>query len=317
MITKRKLLPPLDYFLAFEAAAKRGSFAGAVADLNISETAISRKVRLLEQHFDCQFFVRGHRSISLTPQGVSLLQSVSRALDDLRATSQELVARHQADTVTLAATNSVSSLWLMPRLGQFNQNDQTLRIMLVSSDNDEECMSQENDLIILRGEGNWPGFHAQLLFGETIFPVCAPSYLAQHPEAGQLDLFPNLDLIEISSTHTEWMNWTTWLERQHIPQAALMRAVYFNTYPLAVQAAVDGLGIALGWGHLVDRLLETGALVRPLAETHVRTTSGYYLLKHQSKKPFSGQAAVEHWLLEHSAARKRYGPQNPGDQTSR
>ena len=87
MLQKRKVLPPLDYLLAFESAAKLGSFARASDDLNISETAISRKVRLLEQHYNLPLFIRGHRSITLTTHGATLLGSVSQALDVLRDTS--------------------------------------------------------------------------------------------------------------------------------------------------------------------------------------------------------------------------------------
>ncbi len=307
MLKKRKVLPPLDYLLAFEAAAKRGSFARASDELNISESAISRKVRLLEQHYNVPLFVRGHRSISLTSQGAALLSSVGRSMDILRDASDEMFARHQINTVTLAATNSVAALWLMPRLRRFNRANERVKIMLVASDSDEECLADDVDLSILRGEGDWPGFEARLLFGETVFPVCAPGYLKAHRGCAQLDGLPSVDLIEVASSHTEWMDWKTWLDHQGVYDVALDRAAFFNTYPLAIQAAADGLGVALGWGHLVDLLLESGALVRPACDSFARTQSGYYLLKNKRKKPFPEQQIVEEWLLKMSASRKRYG----------
>lgn len=307
MLQKRKILPPLDYLVAFESAAKHSSFARASEELNISETAISRKVRLLEQHYNLPLFVRRHRSISLTTQGAVLLASVEIALDRLRDTSAEMFASHQTNTVTLAATNSVAALWLMPRLRKFNKANSRVKIMLVASDDDQECLAETNDLSILRGDGNWPGFEAQLLFGETVFPVCSPGFLKRNPGAKDLARLPELDLIEISSAHTEWMTWKTWLGQQGCHDVALERAAVFNTYPLGVQAAVDGLGIALGWGHLVDHLLEAGELVRLLPGHHARTNSGYYLLRPLDKKPFPEQDIVENWLLSVSAQRKRYG----------
>jgi len=308
MLQKRKVLPPLDYLLAFEASATTGSFARASENLNISETAISRKVRLLEQHYNLPLFVRGHRSITLTAQGATLLKSVSTSLDMLRDASEEMFARHQTNTVTLAATNSVAALWLMPRLHKFNRANAQVKIMLVASDSDAECLADTVDLAILRGDSvdEWPGFEATQLFGETVFPVCAPQYLQQNPGSAQLRQLPGLDLIEVSSTHTEWMDWKNWLGKQAQHNVTFDRAAVFNTYPLAIQAAVDGLGIALGWSHLVDHLLESGKLVRPVPKRYARTNSGYYLLKNKKKKPFAELDIVESWLLEASASRKRF-----------
>ncbi|MFA3916620.1 LysR substrate-binding domain-containing protein [Ruegeria hyattellae] len=301
-----KVLPPLDYLLAFEAAAKAQSFAQASKVINISETAISRKVRLLEQHYDVPLFVRGHRSVTLTQQGAILLTTVEQSLDLLRDVSRDMLAKHQANSVTLAATNSVASLWLMPQLRKFNKSNGRLRISLVSSDSDAECLSEAMDLTILRGDGSWPGYEARLLFGETVFPVCSPEYLKRNPAAADLAALPQFDLIEVTSSHAEWMTWRSWLNQNGIAASPMERAVAFNTYPLSVQAAVDGLGIALGWAHLVDPLLETGALVRPAGDVSVRTRSGYYLLKNPTQKTFPEQRIVEDWLLGLSAGRKRY-----------
>lgn len=302
-----KVLPPLDYLVSFEAAAKAQSFAQASKVLNISETAISRKIRLLEQHYDVPLFVRGHRSVSLTQQGAILLASVSDSLDNLRQISRDMLAKHQANSVAVAATNSVASLWLMPRLKKFNKSNGRIRITLMSSDVDAECLSDANDLAILRGDGDWPGYDMQLLFGETVFPVCSPDYLKRCPLAADLSALPGLDLIEVSSSHAEWMTWRSWLSRNDVDTAEMEGAVTFNTYPLSVQAAVDGLGITLGWGHLVDHLLDSGELVRPLRDTAVRTQSGYYLLKKSGRRSFPEQRVVEDWLLGLSAGRKRYG----------
>ncbi len=300
------MLPPLDYLLAFEAAAKDESFVSAARLLNISETAISRKVRLLEHHYAVQLFTRGHRSIALTPRGQSLLDSIRPALQLLREASQDLLSEQHGGLVTLAATNSVAALWLMPRLQQFHNAKPHVRINLVSSDSDSECLAERVDLAILRGDGDWPGFTAHQLFGETIFPVCSPGFLQQNPEAGKLENLRSLALIEVASSHTEWMNWRAWLAHNAITGEPAQRVTVFNTYPLSVQAAVDGLGLALGWGHLVDRLLESGDLVRPIPDARVRTESGYYLLSRDGDVPSHQSAEVERWLREISAARVRY-----------
>lgn len=306
-LERRKPLPPLDYLLAFEAAAEHESFASAARQINISETAISRKVRLLEQHFGLPFFARGHRSIELTPHGREFLARIAPALETLRAAADDALKTSKKRPVILAATNSVASLWLTPRLHEFRQANKHLSIMLVASDNDAECLADTVDLAILRGDGNWKGFDAQLVFGETIFPVCSPDFLEQNPEVADIDNLAQAPLIEVSSSHTEWMNWQAWLDRMGTTARRLERATLFNSYPLSIHAAVDGVGVALGWGHLVDQFLNSGKLVRPLGQMQVRTEFGYYLLTPQSHPAFPSRNEVSDWLMAVSAARVRYG----------
>ncbi len=306
MLKNRATLPRLDYLITFQVAAELESFAATAKELNVSETAISRKMKLLEQHYRCTLFVRGHRSVRLTEQGRKLLEGISPALDMIAQVSQQMLNTRSMATVRLSATNSVASLWLMPRLRKFRQANRHVTISLMSSDQDQECLSDEFDLAILRGEGNWPGFEARLLFGETVFPVCAPSYLENHvtiPDTAELTKHA---LIEVSNNHAEWLNWKTWLKAKGHDPDTVRHSTFVNTYPLAIQAAIDGLGVALGWGHLVDHHIQAGNLVRLLGMENVRTNSGYYLLTPQGRISAPETDIVAHWLLGESAARKRY-----------
>lgn len=306
MLKNRAVLPRLDYFLTFEAAAELESFAAAAKELNVSETAISRKIRLLEQHYDCALFVRGHRSVQLTDHGRKLLSGITSPLQGIARLSEDMLSDRQRSTVRMGATNSICSLWLMPRLSKFHQSNRNITISLVSSDRDSECLTEDFDLSILRGDGSWPGFSARKLFGETVFPVCAPGYMENHIRIQGAEALVDHALIEVSNNHTEWLNWKTWLARKGADPDRVRHSTFVNTYPLAIQAAVDGLGIALGWGHLVDRHLKTGALVRPLGAEHVRTNSGYYLLRREGATRQSESDVVANWLLQESAKRQRY-----------
>jgi DNA-binding transcriptional LysR family regulator len=167
----------------------------------------------------------------------------------------------------------------------------------MASDQDAECLAETVDLAILRGDGNWKGFDAQLLFGEVIFPVCAPAFLAQNPEIADLVNLADAPLIEVSNNHPEWMNWQAWLQNMGQAAPRLDRATVFNSYPLSIAAAVDGVGIALGWGDLVDPLLGSGRLVRPLGPVEICTNFGYYLLTPQHTAAFANRALVAQWLL--------------------
>ncbi|MEL6648151.1 MAG: LysR substrate-binding domain-containing protein, partial [Pseudomonadota bacterium] len=148
---------------------------------------------------------------------------------------------------------------------------------------------------------------AQRLFGETVFPVCSPGYIINHPHLDRPEDLLNQSLIEVTSNHTEWLNWKTWLA-EFSPQPKVRHSTFVNTYPLAIQAAIDGLGVALGWGHLVDRHLQEGTLIKPLSDIHVRTNSGYYLLRRQGAPKHPESDVVRRWLMQESDARKRYVP---------
>lgn len=308
MLKNRSALPRLDYLLTFEVAAELESFAAAAKELHVSETAVSRKIRLLELHYDCALFVRGHRSVQLTDHGRKLLSGVTPALKAIERVSEDMKSDRQRSTVRMSATNSVASLWLMPRLRKFRQSNRNITISLVSSDIDSECLAEDFDLSILRGDGDWPGFESQLLFGETVFPVCAPGYLEGGDHLSGAGALTDHALIEVTNNHAEWLNWKTWLTQMGVEPGNTRQSTFVNTYPLCIQAAIDGLGIALGWGHLVDRHLQAGALIRPLGNEHVRTNSGYFLLRRRGSTPHAEGDVVAKWLLQESAARKRYGP---------
>jgi LysR family transcriptional regulator, glycine cleavage system transcriptional activator len=297
MLKNRNALPPMEYFVAFESAASQQSFTAAARDLNVSESAISRKIKLLELHFDCPLFVRGHRSIRLTPQGKLLLDRVGPALEKLVDASLEISASSRGNSVTLAATNSVATLWLMPRLQKFSAVNKRINITLVASDSDQECMAENIDLTILRGEGSWPEFRCEFLFGERVFPICSPDYLARNPGLTDLKSLSHHPLIDVSNQHTEWLNWKSWLHAKGMGDLPVKQSIVVNTYPLAVQAAQDGLGIGLGWKNLVDRQLASGQLVKPWTNVAVQTHSGYYLLVPEKRQPFAERKIVQDWLL--------------------
>ena len=306
MLKNRSLLPKLDHLVTFHIAAELESFAAAAKEMNVTEPAISRKVKILEQHYDCALFIRGHRSVQLTEQGQELLNGIMPALRRITQVSQKMLGDRKRMSVRISASNSVASLWLMPRLHKFRQSNRNIAISLVSSDEDAECLSEKIDLAILRGDGVWPGFRAELLFGETVFPVCSPTYLANNSPLDNLASLTGLSLINVDNMHAEWLNWVTWMAEHGFNPDDITPSLQLNTYPLSIQAAVDGLGVALGWGHLVDKHLKEGSLVRPLESVHVRTDSGYYLLSRDDNAPNMDRDLVASWLLRESANRRRY-----------
>ncbi|HLS67880.1 MAG TPA: LysR substrate-binding domain-containing protein [Kiloniellales bacterium] len=301
MRRRRQRLPPLDYLIAFEAAARLGGFTAAAERLNLSQAAISRQIKLLEERLGVRLFYRGYRSVQLTSEGRSFLHHVRTALDIVEKGVQDLQEEAGRARVSLAATQSVSTLWLMPRLGRLRRDNPNLDIHLVSTDLDREALASDHDLIILRGDGIWPDFEAELLLDEEIFPVCTRRYAEQHG-LSDLQALHHCTLIEVASHHTDWMDWGRWLAAKDVAESGGAGDLVFNTYALAIQAAVDSLGVALGWRHLVDRHLEAGTLIRPLPVS-LRTASGYFLLQRQDSQPTPASQAVRSWLFSEAGAK--------------
>lgn len=303
---RRKDLPPLEFLVAFEAAARLGSFTAAAEELNLTQAAVSRQIRLLEQNLGRSLFTRGHRAVHLTPKGRDFQHTVSLALSHIANAARDLRAVEGNAGLTVGCDQSVAALWLLPRLEDFQRTHGGINIRLISSDLEADCLAEDVDLAILHGDGSWPGFKAEQLLDEEVFPVCSPAYLARHGALDRPEDLLGRVLIDLDDDHWNWVNWRVWLTEQNVGLAQAGSSerpserpgersgerpgerpgegqrLVINSYPLILQAARDGLGVALGWKHLADDALAAGDLVRPMDNTVV-TEFGYYLLVRQDR----------------------------------
>ncbi|WP_317057424.1 LysR substrate-binding domain-containing protein [Roseovarius rhodophyticola] len=266
--------PPLDLLEPFEASARLGSFTRAAKELSVTQSAISQRVRKLEDLLNTKLFERGHRTITLTPEGRELLNGVSVALQHLTSATHSLRQRESRPIVRLSADTSIAQLWLMPRLESFLLGAHGLAVDLTVSDTEDEVLNA--DVAILHGAGDWPGFTAELLFPDEIYPVCSRSYLARYPMRDPSDLL-EAELIDLDYIRWNWINWGIWLTEAGFDPARARVLLRTNSYMALLDAARAGLGVALGWGPLMDQDLADGLLIRPL-HISVRPDYGYYLL---------------------------------------
>ncbi len=278
-----KRLPPLGTLVAFEAASRSLSFTRAADELNLTQAAISRQIRLLEEDLGVKLFTRANRTVTLTPEGRDLQHTVSLALAHIANAAEQVRSTGGEHRLTVAADQSAATLWLMPKLSDFRRDNPDINVRLVVSDNDEDCMADHIDLSIVHGNGEWAGHDSTLLFGEDVFPVCSPAYLDLNgPIETPADL-THQTLLGLEDDHWDWMTWRVWLTENGVHLPAEHHAMTINNYPLLLQAAADGYGIALGWSHLADPFLDDGRLVRPLSDLSVTTEAGYYLLSPLSR----------------------------------
>lgn len=259
--------------LPFEAAARLGSFTRAAGELNVTQSAVSQRVRSLEDQLGITLFLRRHRKIELTAAGRELLNGVSIALGHLSAATESVRHAERHRRLRLATDSSVAALWLPNRLASFRKAHDDIVVDLTVSDLEEACLGAE--VAILHGAGDWPGFQSRLLFADRIFPVCTPAYLAQHGFETAADLLA-LDLIDLDYQHWNWMNWGIWLTECGLEPSETRRVYQSNSYPAVVDAARAGWGVALAWDQFLDEDLAGGRLQR-LGRQEVTTRFGYYV----------------------------------------
>ena len=301
MQTLRNTLPPLEPLVAFEAAARLESFTLAAAELNITQAAVSQRIRTLEQALGTALFERAHRAVRLTASGREYQHTVSLALTHLANATREIRGAPQTARLTVAADQSIAAMWLMPRLPKFLERHPETPVRLIASDTEADCLAGDVDLTIIHGAGDWAGYGATCLFEEEVFPVCSPDHLARcGPVAGAADLTGSV-LLDLEDTNWNWMNWRMWLTEQGVDLPSGDRHLRINSYPLIIEAARNGQGMALGWRHLVDDALLDGTLVRPL-DRSVRTRFGYYILWPDGGEAADAAAAFRDWALEESRA---------------
>ncbi|MEZ5926321.1 MAG: LysR substrate-binding domain-containing protein [Hyphomicrobiaceae bacterium] len=297
----QKDLPPLATLVAFEAAGRLQSFTRAAAELGLTQAAVSKQMRSLEAYLGVRLFDRSHRAVSLTAAGRAYLHTVVTALTHVAHATRELKPVATQQRLRIAADHSVAHLWLMPRLTALMDLDRTMTFHLVVSDAEATLLSNEVDMAILHGEGRWTTHESELLFPEIVFPVCSPTY---QRALGVIDTPAELlrgRLIDLEDENWTWINWRIWLTHHGVGLPASQRSLTIGNYPLVLEAARRGHGVALAWQTLIESDLASGTLVRPIDQL-VETRFGYYLAWPRSRPPSSAAAACRDWLRGEIAA---------------
>jgi LysR family glycine cleavage system transcriptional activator len=261
-------LPPLAALRAFAAVARSGSFARAAASLHVSSSAVSHQIRALEAELRTPLLTRarngaGHSRTAPTAAGAALLVAVEEALTRLGDACDAIrgEARRARPRLTVAANGSFGSLWLAPRLAAFaGQYPSTAWTMRAIEEERPDMVREEIDLAILRVRSGAVRPPDELLFEETVFPVCSPALGAfEAPET-----LLGHSLLEESHGDSPEKDWRHWLGLLGLPKAS-RRIVRFSSFNQVIAAAIAGAGIALGRVPLLDAELASGRLVRLFA----------------------------------------------------
>ena len=291
-------LPPLEPLIAFEAAARLLSFTRAGEELHLTQAAISQQIRSLEQKLQLKLFTRSHRAVQLTNEGREYQHTVATILRQLAGATLDIQNVEIAQQLVIGCDQSFASHWLCPRLNELKTLLPGVSLRIISSDEDAECLASDVQLSILHGDGDWPGFNSRVLFTEEVFPVCSPEYDQRRARDDWAAWLLRSQLIDLADSHWNWMNWRLWLGGYGIDEPLGNRLLQINSYPLVIEAACDGHGVALGWRYLVDDMINDGRLVRPIDRSLV-TEHGYYLIWRESVLQQHSAVKFSHWLKQH------------------
>lgn len=255
---------------AFEAVARRLSFSAAADELHLTQSAISRQIRALEDELGAALFLRGTRHVELTVAGTALLRSVAPLLDRLDATVRQIRTVRARRRVSLTTFASFASLWLIPRLQAFQRDHPEIDIRVSASDALVDLDDPELDLALryCHPDAAPPG--SVRLFGECLTPVVSTTLAAQARSGGAARLARPADLAhntlleeDDNRASTEFLSWRHWLREHGEPRLEPQRWIYLNFTYQQIQAALAGQGVALARLGLVSDTIARGELVEP------------------------------------------------------
>lgn len=285
-------LPSLKGLRAIEAAARLGSFIAAAGELNVTQTAVSRLVKMVEQQLGQRLFDRHANTLTLTPAGRDLAPLLSDAFRRLESAVAGVHRRPTGPVVTVATGPTFAMRWLIPRLPDFQRRRPGIEVRVTTAIGELVELRPDWTATIRLGASAPRGLAGDLLFGAALFPVCAPKLGAELRAPKDLR---HATLLEVAHAPKDWPDW---LNAAGLDPAALRKRTSFDYSAYAIQAALDGLGVALAREPYVADDLAAGRLVKPFNLAIEDATRGWHLIYRTEMREDAAFAAFRGWLLE-------------------
>jgi LysR family glycine cleavage system transcriptional activator len=289
----KRWLPSLNGLRAFEAVARHQSFTRAAAELNVTQTAVSHQIRTLEERLGLKLFERRGRALRLTEAATGYLPSVRSAFDELHAATARLLRHDGGRTLTVSTLTTFAAKWLVPRLGGFQDLHPEISIRISTSMAPVDFERDDVDVAIRYGRGDWPGLRVDQLIREDIFPVCSPKLLEGPRPLRQPDDLGSHTLLHVPGFLEDWQ---VWLTAANVDGIDPSRGLRFDLIVNALQAAIDGLGVALGRTALVKGDLAAGRLVAPF-DISLPIEAAYYVVAPEQTADQPKIKAFREWLI--------------------
>lgn len=294
----RMLHRNLPALLAFHVVARHGSFTSAAQALGLTQSSISQRIKALEADLGVTLFTREHRGVTVTTEGLRLLNVVAPAMSQIHGSMSAFLERKRTPRVRISSDFAFSTFWLMPRLGQLRAElGDEVDIQILASQAPPRRIADECDIAIhVTALGKMlPG--QQLLMDERVAAVCSPGFLSRNgPITSSSDLLDQQLLSVSRPPSAEWQTWQGWFASMGIPDYRSQNFVSFNNYDMVIQAAVAGEGVALGWLGLIDYLIKNRSLV--LATDAVVVSEAAYVMSVDGAVASDGQRTVFDWIVD-------------------
>lgn len=308
----QETLPPLVALRAFEAAGRHLSFKNAADELSVTPAAISQQIKLLEDRLGVRLFLRQTRALELTEHGQKLLPKIREGFEAFRV-GLSRIKPLEDQTLRITAPPSFTTRWLIPRLSKFwaKHPDVALRVASTLNSIDQPNASapppsSDNglDIYIRFGSGHYPGWEVVPIFTPDCIPVCSPSIQqGNDPIIEPKDLLRHVLIQDETTSGAENpMDWSVWLSGHGIHSSAAERGPRFSNSLLAIEAAINGQGVALALKPLIQHDLDTGRLIAPF-ESGVPSPYTYCLLYQAGNESNPGIQAFCDWIQEESLLR--------------
>ncbi len=290
--------PSLDLLEGFEAAARHLSFTKAGEELFLTQSAVSRQIKELEDQLGVPLFHRRHRALVLTEAGQQFYAATAQVLTTMRTATSRLKVQSGRKPLSLTTTNSFAALWLVPRLAGFTRAHPGVDVRIMAETKVQDLERDGLDVAIRHGPASLAGPHAVRLFGERVFPVCSPKLLKRIPlrEPSDLKNHVLLQYDDPDGRHP-WLHWKSWLEVAGVADLRPAGTLSFSGFEQIIPAAAAGHGVALGRSPLVKDLLASNELVAPF-KTSADPARAYFIVTSKAAAGRPEVAGFIDWLKD-------------------
>ena len=282
-------LPPFFALRALEAASRHGGYSRAAQELAVTHGAVSQQIRRLEAELGARLFERRGNRMVPTPAAERLARQVGQALDLLQNAVAEFATAAERDPLVVSLDTQFANRWLPPRLPRLLADPAGANLELRVEERRADFTTDGVDVGVRYGAGRWEGVEAHQLFAETLFPVCSPAFATAHP------MRCPQDLLALPLIHHKHRPWALWFEALGLA-APRESGLVIEDSVMVLEAAAEGLGVALGRSSLIEKDLRSGRLVRPL-EGGVPSDLGFFVAWRADSRKLARIEALRDWLL--------------------
>ncbi|MER8417519.1 LysR substrate-binding domain-containing protein [Mesorhizobium sp. M1329] len=296
----RYQLPPLNYLVAFEAAAKHSNFTEAAQALNVSRAAISYQVKAIESFVGKPLFHRLNRSVRLTPEGEKMFTVVSRSLEEILDVVLAIENDPQENTVTVTTTTGFSTYWLLPRVGSFRAAFPDIEINLIVADRYIDIDEENVDVAIRYFRDDLIDPSARFLLKQQVAPTCSSTYRTSlKSNSGAEELLSERLIYLEGRKYDARSKWRSWFRQNGIHVSKLPAGITVDNYANLIQACEAGEGFALLGPPLITEQVRTGTLVQPL-KFGLMSIGSFYLKLRNMRTPNSAVGRFCDWIIQES-----------------